>query len=112
VALFRRLCYRDAMKREQAITILRANRDALAAAGVLHAYLFGSVARDEAGSESDIDIMIDVAREPFTLFDKLRVKDRLENLFCRDVDVIIRADVLEPGKKLSRVASEEAINVF
>lgn len=38
----------------------RANEAALRLRGVAHAALFGSVARGEAGPDSDIDIMVEI----------------------------------------------------
>lgn len=49
--------------------------------------LFGSVARDEAGPDSDVDAIIDV-RQPFDLFDLAGVHLRLEEIFGCKVDVV------------------------
>jgi len=49
------------MTREEAIATLCAHEGELRRRGVLHAALFGSVARDEAKPTSDIDILIEVA---------------------------------------------------
>ena len=99
------------MKCEQIIDVLRANRRPLAAAGVAHAYLFGSVTRRKP-SPNDIDIMIDVAQEPFSMFDIMRVEEMMEDLLSSPVDVVVRADALKPGKKLNHAAREEVVNVF
>ena len=42
-----------------ALAILRAHRAELEARGIRHAALFGSLARGEAGPDSDIDVLID-----------------------------------------------------
>lgn len=47
------------MKRDEAIAALRAIEPDARALGVTGLYLFGSVARDEAGPDSDIDIFVD-----------------------------------------------------
>jgi hypothetical protein len=44
---------------EQVVGILRSNADVLRARGILHAAVFGSVARGEARPESDIDILVE-----------------------------------------------------
>jgi len=98
------------MKRQQAIDIIRNNRQALEQVGVAHAYLFGSVAGDEADADSDVDVMIDVAYEPFSMLKIIRVKNTLKDIFHKNVDVVVRADALE-GKNL-RAAVPTAINVF
>ena len=51
------------MNREQAIATLRAHEPDLRERGVLHAALFGSVARGEAHPDSDLDIVIDIDPE-------------------------------------------------
>lgn len=47
------------MRRDEAIATLRAIEPDARALGVTGLYLFGSVARDEAGPDSDIDIFVD-----------------------------------------------------
>lgn len=48
------------MTPEAVIAVLRAHEAALRLRGVAHAALFGSVARGEAGPDSDIDIMVEI----------------------------------------------------
>ncbi|MGZ8403987.1 MAG: nucleotidyltransferase family protein, partial [Rhodoplanes sp.] len=48
------------MTRQNAIEILQQNQDALRARGIRHAALFGSVARGEARSTSDVDVLIEL----------------------------------------------------
>lgn len=48
--------------REQAIKKLQALRPDLERRGVKHAYLIGSVARDEARPDSDVDVVVDLDR--------------------------------------------------
>jgi len=45
------------MDRDQVLTILRERAGDLQSAGVRHLRLFGSVARDEATVQSDVDLM-------------------------------------------------------
>lgn len=58
--------------------------------------LFGSLVRDEAGSESDVDILVDLA-EP-TSDHYMDLKFYLERLFGRQVDLVI-ADNVKPRLK-------------
>ena|SRR5215208_1760514 len=74
------------MRRDEALQLLKEHRAELEAMGVTSLALFGSVARDEAGPESDVDVIIDV-RRPFGLFDLARVHLRLEEIFGCKVDV-------------------------
>ena len=50
-------------------------------------YVFGSVARGEAGPESDIDLLVDFAPES-SLFDLMHLTDELEQLLGRSVDIV------------------------
>jgi hypothetical protein len=54
--------------------------------GVKSLELFGSVARDEAGSDSDVDFLVEFAR-PVGLFDFSRVRLYLEDVLGRSVDM-------------------------
>jgi predicted nucleotidyltransferase len=46
------------MNRDRAIDILRGLRPRLEARGIVHAAIFGSVGRDDAGGASDIDVVV------------------------------------------------------
>ena len=65
---------------EKAVPILRDNNAA-------EAYIFGSVARNEAGPESDIDILVRFDR-PRGLFAFVGTKLELEDALGRKVDLI------------------------
>jgi uncharacterized protein len=98
------------MTREDAIAILRQHADALRARGVRHAALFGSVARGDSRSDSDIDIMVEfdpAAR--VTIFDYVGLKDYVAGLFEGPVDVVNR-DALKPH--LRRRSVQDAIYAF
>jgi predicted nucleotidyltransferase len=84
------------MKRDAIIETLKKREADLRAHGVVHAALFGSVARDEQNAESDIDILVDL--DPaivVTIFDYAGVKDYVASLFPGSVDVIDR-EALKP----------------
>jgi predicted nucleotidyltransferase len=84
------------MKRDDIIETLKKREADLRAHGVIHAALFGSVARDEQNAESDIDILVDL--DPaivVTIFDYAGVKDYVASLFPGSVDVIDR-EALKP----------------
>jgi len=55
--------------------------------GILKAAVFGSVARGEAGPESDIDLLVDFPRGK-TLFDLIRLRRDLMEIFGTSVDVV------------------------
>jgi len=87
------------MDREAVLAVLRAHREELAAAGVGHAGAFGSVARGEAGPDSDVEVLVEFAagRVP-DVFAHVGLKDRISTLFPGRVDVVnargLRARVL------------------
>jgi predicted nucleotidyltransferase len=75
------------MKRKDAIDILSAHRQQLHQDfGVRSLALFGSVARDEAGEGSDVDLLVEFDR-PTGLFGLIRLQQRLEALLGCKVDV-------------------------
>ena len=53
------VCQSSPMGRERILAILRAHAPELQSAGLVHLRLFGSVARGEATSQSDIDLLAD-----------------------------------------------------
>ena len=79
------------MNRDQVLAILRAHEPDLRQRGVLHAGLFGSLARDEATPASDIDVLIELAPDaPIGLFEYVGITQYLSDLFPNRVDVANR----------------------
>ena len=79
------------MNSPDAIAILRQSEPALRERGVLHAALFGSVARGENHSGSDVDIMVEINPEArITVFDYVELKEYIASLFDGPVDVVNR----------------------
>jgi uncharacterized protein len=98
------------MKRDEIIEKLKAREADLRAHGVLHAALFGSVARDEQNAKSDIDILVDL--DPAivaTMFDYAGLKDTVASLFEGSVDVIDREAL---KARLRPRAAADAIYAF
>lgn len=60
--------------------------------GIVRLGLFGSAARDQIGDDSDIDVVVELARPD--LFALIGIKQELEAVLNRPVDVIrYRADM-------------------
>ncbi len=98
------------MKRSEAIEKLKAQADAIRALGATSLYLFGSVARDEAGASSDLDLFIDYDPErKFSLLDLAGLKIYLEDELATDVDVTTR-NGLHP--RLKDKIENSAIRIF
>ena len=98
------------MDRFEIVKTLKARESDLRAHGVVHAALFGSVARNGQRVDSDIDILVDL--DPavvVTIFDYAGLKDYVASLFPGAVDVIDR-DALKPPLR-GRVAAD-AIHAF
>jgi uncharacterized protein len=84
-------------ERERVLRTIRAHEARLRALGVSRLWLFGSVARGDAGRRSDVDIMIAIpAGRKFSLFDLGEVRVELCEQLGGKVDVVIEED-LEPG---------------
>ncbi|ARV60336.1 nucleotidyltransferase [Nostocales cyanobacterium HT-58-2] len=74
------------MKRDEVLAIVAAHRQQLQAMGVKSLELFGSVARDEADPDSDVDFLVEFDR-PVGLFDFSRVRLYLEDVLGCSVDM-------------------------
>ncbi len=73
------------------LAILRAHREELVRLGVVHAAVFGSVARGEAGPESDVDVLIDLdPAKGLNLFEYSRVKLQISEMLGGAADVVHR----------------------
>ena len=98
------------MNRSQAVETLRRSEGDLRARGVRRAAVFGSVARGEAGPNSDIDIMVEIDPDAhLTVFDYAGLKDYIAGLFDGPVDVVNR-DSLKPYVRPA--ATDDAIYAF
>jgi uncharacterized protein len=82
----------------------------LRAKGVCALYLFGSVARGEAGPDSDVDLSFDIAPDvKFSLFDQAQIMCDLSEALGTKVDLVPRR-AIHPYIR-SRVEAEQ-IKVF
>lgn len=69
-------------------------------------YLFGSVARDEARADSDVDVLVDFTSSP-TFDDFMGLKIYLEDMLGRRVDLVTR-NAMRP--RLREAILREAIH--
>ena len=75
------------MKRSQAVRLLSQKRKELSAQYPIKSLsLFGSVARDEARPDSDIDILVEF-NHPVGLFQFIELQQRLEEILGCEVDL-------------------------
>jgi uncharacterized protein len=97
-------------ERERAIATLRQYAPKMRALGIARLSLFGSMARGEAGSKSDVDLLVEVDPEShFTLFELLDLQDDLEALLGRPAHFAF-ASKLRPW--LRDEILDEAISIY
>lgn len=97
------------MRKQEAITALKSQTNAVQALGATALYLFGSTARDAAGKSSDLDLFVDYDRgSRFSLIELVGIKQLLESRLGIAVDVTTR-DSLDPLLRKRIEASAERI---
>ncbi len=83
------------MKRtlQETLDLLEQNRDTIRSFGVRRLGLFGSVARGEATSDSDLDFVVEFETKSFDAY--MDLKAFLEGLFGCSVDLVL-TDTIKP----------------
>ena len=95
------------MQRDTVLAILEQHRTSLKALGIRSLSLFGSVARDQANPNSDVDLLVDL--EPPLTFDRyMDVKFYLEDHLGTRVDLVSWRSL---NPQLRDVIEREAIHV-
>ncbi len=75
------------MKRHEALEILTAHQEELSASGLRRLALFGSVGRDEARPDSDVDVLVEFEGK-VTLDRYAGLYDQLEDVLGCRVDLV------------------------
>ncbi len=84
------------MKKQEAIKILSQNKTRLQYFQVSSLFLFGSVVRDEAGPESDVDILVEfMPNARVGLFQLARLRGFLSSILGCEAD-LVTPDALHP----------------
>lgn len=96
------------MKRAEALQLVQAHQRELQALGVKSLNLFGSVARDEATAQSDVDILVEL-EDSIGFFEFFRIQHYLEDLLQCSVD-LGTPDALK--EHLRQPVLSETIHVF
>lgn len=96
--------------KDHALGVIREHQHELTRLGVVHASIFGSVARGNDRPDSDVDVVVEV--DPAVvrgLFALGRIQVSLEEWMGRPVDVA-RRDRLREG--VAREVEQEAVHAF
>jgi uncharacterized protein len=97
------------MTREEAMRRLQQHEAELKKLGVLHLYLFGSTARNEAREDSDVDLFFDYEKGRFGLYELMDVKECTADILGRKADIMTRDSL---HKALRRQIEASAVRVF
>lgn len=96
------------LRRDEALDVLRNEKSELVNRyGVITLGVFGSVARDEAHEESDVDVVVTMQRPD--LFAMVHIKDALETALNRKVDIVQYRDKM--NQFLKQRIDREAVYV-
>jgi predicted nucleotidyltransferase len=96
------------MRRDEVLAIVQAHQEELTQLGVKSLDLFGSVARDEARPDSDVDFLVEFS-QPGGLFQLFRVQHYLEDLLSCSIDLGTRTALRE---HLQEPVTKDLIRVF
>jgi hypothetical protein len=98
------------MNRRSVVKTLRLHEPELRASGIVHLRLFGSVARGEESSRSDVDLMADLDRSKrLSLVGMAHLENRLSDLLGAKVDLSPAGAMKETVRAR---AVREAIHAF
>ena len=98
------------LARDEAVRTIRRHEGELRNRGVVRLALFGSIARDEARHESDVDVVVDIAPgRKFSLIDHGSLRLLFCDMFGREVDVVVRS-ALRP--RFRDQIARESVPVF
>lgn len=73
--------------------------------------LFGSVLTDDFRSDSDVDVMLSFYPEArWSLFDLVVMKDELQSIFGREVDLVEKEALRNPFRRKEILANSEVMH--
>ena len=79
------------MTRDEVMKALEENRTAIRRCGVRSLALFGSAARGETHSSSDLDFLVELEHNTFDAY--MDLKEFLEKLFQHRVDLVLASEL-------------------
>lgn len=82
------------MRKDEVIAKIKAHAEEIRARGATALYLFGSAVRDQARTNSDIDVFIERDESKhFSIHDRFRLQDYLSALLAAEVDLGLRSEL-------------------
>ena len=96
------------MKKLEILNLVQSHQQDLQKLGVKSLNLFGSVARDQANHQSDVDILVELD-ESVGFFEFFQIKHYLEDLFQCPVDL---GTIDSLKEHLRKTTLEEVIHAF
>ena len=91
------MSYGPTMRRSDAIRLLHDHLDELRRLGAVQVEIIGSVARDQAQPDSDVDLLVELA-SGVGLREYMGLKFRLEEILGRPVDLVTQG-ALRPDQR-------------
>lgn len=95
---------------DHVVECLREHQNELKAAGLKHLFLFGSVARNEAGADSDVDLYFEKNRDAVLgLIEIGKLQERIEDILGMRTDLVPFDGLLKGVKETAQL---ESVKVF
>jgi len=72
--------------------------------------LFGSILRDDFGPDSDVDVLVVFQPDaPWSLWDLLDMREELQNLFGRSVDLVEKEALRNPFRRYEILKNHKVV---
>jgi len=97
------------MTRDELLTKLRELKPWLEEQGIVNVRLFGSYARDEAGPDSDVDLLVETIRPLAHSWGSYDVEETLAKTLGVKVQLVIEGKLVNPY--IRRTAERDAVAV-
>ena len=97
------------MERDQVLSTLRRHSADLKRLGVSRLFLFGSVAKNKARRDSDVDLFFDFDDPGFSLIELVALNDHIAGLLHTRADVMSRGSI---HPRLRSSIESSALQVF
>ena len=77
---------------------------------ILEFALFGSILREDFRPDSDVDVLVSFSEDaPWTLWDLIRMREELQEIFGRKVDLVEKRALRNPYRRREILRNHEVI---